>query len=74
MQETFNQRQNRVRLITCGVEQIKQERSLVSLFNPNHFLRDVLWRRAHTTHCQEDVVLQEITSQYLGSVKLKVIR
>lgn len=52
--------------ITCGIQEIKQERSFITLLNPNHFLGNVLRGGAHTAHSQEDVIFQEITCQYLN--------
>lgn len=50
---------------TCGIEEIKEEGPLVSLLNPDHLLGDVFWSWTNTANSQENVVLQEITSQDL---------
>lgn len=48
-----------------GVQEIQQERALLHLLHPHNLLGDVLAGAAHTTHGQEDVVVQEISSKHL---------
>ena len=55
--------------LTGGIEQIKQESTFVVILDPDDLLRDVLTRAAHTTHRQEDVVVQEVTCQNLNTVE-----
>lgn len=55
--------------LTCGIEQVKKEGPLVSLFYPDHLLCDVFWGRPNTPHCQENVVLQEVTGKDLCTTK-----
>lgn len=45
-----------------GIQEIQQERALLHLLHPHNLLGDVLACAAHTTNCQEDVVVQEISS------------
>lgn len=61
--------------LTCGAEQVQEKRPLVALFHPNHLLSDVLWGGAHSSHCQKDVVIQEIPGQNLqrGKQELQVL-
>lgn len=54
---------------TCGIEQVKQEGPLVIFFNPHHLLGDVLGGGTNPAHSQEDVLLQEVTSQDLTNIK-----
>lgn len=49
--------------LTSSVQQVKEERPLVALVHPHNFLGDVLAGRTHTSHSQEDVVVQEITGK-----------
>lgn len=51
--------------LTCSIKQVKQEWSLVLLFYPDYLLCNVFWGGTNTAYCQENVILQEITSKDL---------
>lgn len=55
---------------TCSIEQIQQEWTFVTLFNPDHLLGNVLRGGAYTAHSQEDVLLQEVTGQDLQTTRM----
>lgn len=50
---------------TCSIEKVQQKRTLVTLLYPDHFLGDILWCGTNTAHSQEDILLKEVTGQYL---------
>ena len=58
---------------TRGVEQIEKKRAFVTLFNPDHLLGDVFTRGSDSTDGEKDVIVKEITSQYLRKEKESVI-
>lgn len=51
--------------LTCYLNEVKKKGPLVTLLHPHYLLCDVLTGRAYTTHSQEDVVVQEVSGQYL---------
>lgn len=58
-------------IFTCGIKQVKEERSLVILLYPDHLLGDVFWSGTNTPHCQKNVVFQEVTSKDLHKAASK---
>lgn len=51
--------------LTCGIKQVKKEGPLVSILYPDYLLCDVFWSGTNTPHGQENVILQEVTSEDL---------
>ena len=53
--------------VPFGVDNVKEEGTLVLVRHPHDLLGDVLTRAAHTTHRKEDVVVEEVLGQNLRS-------